>query len=77
MIGWAVPFLTIFFPLPRVTALRSRSTWMGCPFTTSLLSLPRMTDSTEQEDGLSEQEVFLATVSNMKPEEVFNRGLPR
>jgi hypothetical protein len=36
-----------------------------------------MTDSTEQEDGLSEQEVFLATVSNMKPEEVFNRGLPR
>ena len=26
---------------------------------------------------MSEQEVFLATVSNMTPEEVFSRGLPR
>ncbi len=26
---------------------------------------------------MSEQEVFLNTVFNMKPEEVFNRGLPR
>jgi hypothetical protein len=26
---------------------------------------------------MSEQEVFLNTVYNMKPEEVFNRGLPR
>lgn len=41
-------------------------------------NLSRLRDvSSETEEGLSEQEVFLATVSNMKPEEVFNRVLPR
>ncbi len=42
-----------------------------------LLISSRRVDSTEQEESMSEQEVFLNTVYNMKPEEVFNRGLPR